>query len=102
LTDTVLPILTKFEQEINRKLLTPADRQRIVIEFDTSVILRADKAAEANYLKDMTYIGAITPNEVRRRMNLKPLENGNTAFVQVNMQPLDHAVILPPEKKNVE
>lgn len=98
LTDTVLPILTKFEQEINRKLLTPAERKNLVIEFDTSVILRADKTAEAAYLKDMTYIGAITPNEVRRRMNLKPLENGNTAFVQVNMQPLDHAVILPVDK----
>lgn len=95
LTDTVLPILTKFEQEINRKLLTPKERKTLVVEFDTSVILRADKTAEAAYLKDMTYIGAITPNEVRRRMNLAPLENGNTAFVQVNMQPLDHAVISP-------
>ena len=46
-------------------------------------------------MRDMTYIGAITPNEVRRRMNLSPLENGNTAFVQVNMQPLDVAVHPP-------
>lgn len=93
LTDTVLPVLTKFEQEINRKLLTAEERKTLVIEFDTSVILRTDKTAEAAYLKDMTYIGAITPNEVRRRMNLAPLTNGNTAFVQVNMQPLDHAVL---------
>lgn len=92
LTDTVLPVLTKFEQEINRKLLLPSQRNSLVVEFDTSVILRTDKSAEAAYLRDMTYIGAITPNEVRRRMNLSPIENGNTAFVQVNMQPIDHAV----------
>lgn len=92
LVDTVLPILTKFEQEFNRKIILPVERRKLVIEFDTSVMLRTDKTAEAAYMKDMTYIGAITPNEVRRRMNLSPLEDGNTAFVQVNMQPLSHAV----------
>lgn len=95
LVDSVLPILTKFEQEINRKVLLSAERRGLVVEFDTSVILRTDKTAEAAYMRDMTYIGAITPNEVRRRMNLSPLENGNTAFVQVNMQPLDVAVQPP-------
>ena len=100
LVDTVLPILTKFEQEINRKVILPRERRSLVVEFDTSVILRTDKAAEAAYMRDMTYIGAITPNEVRRRMNLAPLENGNTAFVQVNMQPLDHAVNAPIEIPN--
>jgi HK97 family phage portal protein len=100
LVDTVLPILTKFEQEINRKVILPRERRSLVVEFDTSVLLRTDKAAEAAYMRDMTYIGAITPNEVRRRMNLAPLENGNTAFVQVNMQPLDHAVNAPIETPN--
>lgn len=98
LVDSVLPIISKFEQEINRKVLLSYQRKELVIEFDTSVILRTDKTAEAAYMRDMTYIGAITPNEVRRRMNLSPLENGNTAFVQVNMQPLDLAVN-PPEPK---
>lgn len=95
LTDTVLTIITKFELELNRKLLLPSERKKLAIEFDTSVILRADKSAESAYLRDMMYIGAITPNEVRKRMNLAPLENGNKAFVQVNMQPLDFAVIPP-------
>jgi HK97 family phage portal protein len=98
LVDSVLPIISKFEQEINRKVLLSYQSKELVIEFDTSVILRTDKTAEAAYMRDMTYIGAITPNEVRRRMNLSPLENGNTAFVQVNMQPLDLAVN-PPEPK---
>lgn len=92
LTDTVLPIITNFEQEFTRKLILPNERSSMVIEFDTSVILRTNKEAEAAYLRDMTYIGAITPNEIRKHTNLPPLENGNTPFVQVNMQPLDFAV----------
>lgn len=92
LTDTVLPIITNFEQEFTRKLILPYERNSMVIEFDTSVILRTNKEAEAAYLRDMTYIGAITPNEIRKHTNLPPLENGNTPFVQVNMQPLDFAV----------
>lgn len=44
----------------------------------------------------MFYIGAITPNEVRRENNLSRLENGDKAFVQVNVQTLDFAVTPPP------
>lgn len=95
LTDTLLPLITKFELEFRRKLLLNAERTRYDIEFDTSVILRTNKEAEAAYWRDMTYIGAATPNEIRKLNNLPPLPNGNTAFVQVNMQPLDHAVQQP-------
>lgn len=98
LVDSVLPILTKFEQEINRKVLLPGESKRTVIEYDTSVILRTDKTAEAAYMRDMTYIGAVTPNEVRRRMNLSPLKDGDTAFVQVNMQPLTLAANPPKQE----
>ena len=96
LTDTLLPLITKFEQEFKRKLLVGDEMYKFDIEFDTSVILRTDKKAEATYLKDMMYIGSITPNEIRKLNNLPPLPNGHTAFVQVNMQPLDHAVQQPP------
>jgi len=43
----------------------------------------------------MFYIGAITPNEVRRENNLSRLDNGDRAFVQVNVQTLDAAVTKP-------
>lgn len=96
LTDTALSVITKIEQEINRKVFLPSERNSIVAEFSTSAILRTDKAAQAAYLKDMFYIGAITPNEVRRENNLSRLDNGDQAFVQVNVQTLDMAVVTPP------
>lgn len=97
LTDTLLPLITKFELEFRRKLLVGDEMKNYDIEFDTSVILRTDKKAESSYWRDMTYIGAATPNEVRKLNNLPPLTNGDVAFVQVNMQPLDHAVMKPTE-----
>lgn len=96
LTDTALSVITKIEQEINRKVFLPSERNSVVAEFSTSAILRTDKAAQAAYLKDMFYIGAITPNEVRRENNLSRLDNGDQAFVQVNVQTLDMAVVTPP------
>lgn len=92
LTDTALAVITKIELEINRKVFLPHERTNVVAEFDTSAILRTDKAAQAAYWKDMFYIGGATPNEVRRENNLSRMENGDKAFVPVNVQPLDNAV----------
>lgn len=96
LTDTALSVITKIEQEINRKVFLPSERNTYVAEFNTSAILRTDKAAQAAYWKDMFNIGAATPNEIRRENNLTRLDNGDRAFVQVNVQTLDRAVN-PPE-----
>ena len=92
LTDTVLAVITKIEQEINRKVFLPSERGKVMAEFDTSAILRTDKSAQAAYWKDMANVGAATPNEIRRENNLPPIENGDKAFVQVNVQTVDNAV----------
>ena len=91
LTDTALAVITKIEQEINRKVFLPSERGKIVAEFDTSAILRTDKSAQATYWKELFNIGAATPNEVRRENNLGRMDNGDKAFVQVNVQTLDNA-----------
>lgn len=98
LTDTALAVITKIEQELNRKVLLPSERGKVVIEFDTSAILRTDKSAQATYWKEMFNIGAATPNEVRRENNLCRIDGGDSAFVQVNVQTLERATTeLAPE-----
>lgn len=92
LTDTALAVITKIEQEINRKVFLLSEMKTLKAEFDTSAILRTDKAAQAAYWKDLSVVGAATPNEVRRENNLPRIENGDKAFVQVNVQTLDNAV----------
>lgn len=93
LTDTALAVITKIEQEINRKVLLRSERGRIIAEFDTSAILRTDKAAQAAYWKDMFYVGAASPNEIRRENNLSRVDNGDKVFVPVNTQTLDNALM---------
>lgn len=103
LTDTVLAVITKIELEINRKVFLPSERGRIIAEFDTSAILRADMTSEATYNREMSNAGAITPNEIRRKHGLSRLPDGDNAFIQVNMQTLSNAVkgnaIQEPDKK---
>jgi phage portal protein, HK97 family len=98
LTDTLLAVITKIELEFNRKIFLPSERNGFSAEFDTSAILRTDKAAQGEYNKNLFNIGALTPNEARRANNLPKIENGDKAFVQVNVQTLDNAM-LPSKKK---
>lgn len=96
LTDTLAPILEKIELELRRKVFLPRERKNIEVKFDISVILRADKAAQASYLNKLFQIGCITPNEVRKSVDMPPIDGGDTTFVQVNAQPLLNA-LLPKE-----
>lgn len=92
LTDTALPVITKIEQEINRKVFSRTERSMYKAEFNTSAILRADKAAQGAFWKDMANVGAATPNEIRREIGMSRIENGDEAFVQVNVMTLKNAV----------
>ncbi len=97
LTDTIAPFITSIEQEIQRKLFLPSERGKVTAEFDTTAFLRADKAAQATYIQTMFNIGALTPNEARRESNRARLDNGDSAFVQVNVQTLEKAVAPVPD-----
>ena len=92
LTDTLAPLLEKIELEFERKLYKPSERDSIDVRFDTSSLLRADKAALASYYNTLFNIGVISPNEIRRQLDLPAIENGDETFVQVNIQPLNKAI----------
>lgn len=95
LTDTALAVITKIELEINRKLFLRSERNKVKAEFNTAAILRTDKKAQGEYWKSMFNVGAATPNEIRREINLPRMDNGDNAFVQVNVQTLERAVTSP-------
>ena len=101
LTDTVLSVITKLELEFNRKIFLPSERATTIAEFDTSAMLRTDKAAQGEWVKSLFNIGALTPNEARKQNNLPRIENGDKAFVQVNVQTLDNAVKEVSDTNNV-
>ena len=95
LTDTALAVITKIELEINRKVFLPSERRQVKAEFNTAAILRTDKAAQAAYYKELSYVAGITPNETRRELGYSRVEYGDEPFIQVNMQTLKRAVTNP-------
>lgn len=102
LTDTLQPMLEKFEEEFERKLYKPSEKDSIDVRFDTSRLLRADKQSLANYYNTLFNIGVITPNEIRKELDLPAIENGDNTFVQVNIQTLNRATSENPVNSNDE
>ena len=100
LTDTLQPLLEKFECEFQRKLYKPSEKDNVVVRFSTAPLLRADKQSQANYYNTLFQMGVMTINEIRQELDLPHLENGNTSFVQVNVQTLKTATSDKPDNTN--
>ena len=92
LTDTLAPILQKFELEFERKLFSPEERNAIDVRFDTSGLVRLDVTAQSNYYKSLYNMGAVTPNEIRRETLRPPVPDGDNVFIQGAMTTMSNAV----------
>lgn len=90
LTDTLSPLLEKIELEFETKLFKP--EENVDVRFDVSQILRADKQSLSNYYSTMFNIGAININEIRREIDLPPVDGGDFNFVPVNLQTIKNAL----------
>ncbi len=89
LTDTLAPLLENIELEMKRKVFRPSERSYVEVKFDTSNLLRADKAAQATFMKTMYEMGGMTPNEARRMMDMPKVKNGDQPLVNNAMVPLE-------------
>lgn len=93
---TMLPIVTAYEQELNRKLLSAEQRrQGMRFKFDMDVILRADAATQAEVYQKAIRGGWLMPNEVRARYNVPPDKYGNMLLVSRDLTTLEFAVKNP-------
>ena len=102
LTDTLSPFLEKIELEFERKLYKPSEKESIDVRFDTSRLLRADKASLASYYNTLFNIGVVSPNEIRKEIDLPYIEGGDYHFVQVNMTTVQNAANLVTADKSVK
>lgn len=101
LTDTLTPILEKIELEFERKIYKPSERNNITVRFDTSSLLRADKASLANYYTQLFNIGVVSANEVRKALDLPAIKGGDFHFVQVNLMELNKAAQNVPTNNQI-
>lgn len=58
------------------------DGKRYGIELDTTALFRMDTATQHKVLQDDIKGGLLTPNEARMAINRKPLEGGDTIYLQ--------------------
>ena len=92
---TMLPIVTAYEQELNKKLLTAVQRrQGYHFKFDMDSILRADAATQAEVDYKAVRSGWKTVDEIRYSRNLPALPGGygRYALVSQDLATLEYTV----------
>ncbi|MCK9569984.1 phage portal protein [Candidatus Pacearchaeota archaeon] len=91
LTDTLMPWLVRWEEEIARKLF--ANDTEHFAEHLVTGLLRGDQTARSSFYTKQFSIGALSINEIREFENMNPIEGegGDKHFVPMNMTPAEFA-----------
>lgn len=91
--DVIQPWAIRFETEINRKCLTPAERKAgFTNEMLLDGLLRGDALTRATVQTKRVGMALLKPNEARRQENLPPDPDGDVLFIQSGFVPLSKAV----------
>lgn len=88
LTHTLSPLLRNIENELRRKLLSPARSRLYAFRFDPRSLHACDLAGMADYRAKLLQTG-YTINEVRRMEDMPPVKGGDTVMVSANLKSLD-------------
>jgi len=90
------PWLVRWEQAINRDLLTEKDRREgYFAEFMIDGLLRGDFATRMAGYALQIQNGIASPNEVRARENMNPRKDGDEYWKPTNMYPPDAGGTVP-------
>ena len=83
LNDALRPLLTKIEMEMETKLFKPEEGYDI--KFDVSELLRTDKKSQAEYFTKMFNLGVLSPNDIRKELDMDEIEGGDIHCAQINL-----------------
>jgi HK97 family phage portal protein len=81
---TISPWVTRWEQELNRKLIQKREKPKFVIRMNMDEMYRADMEARVKFYDGMIKLGVMSINEIRNRENMNPVDGGDMHFVQLN------------------
>lgn len=91
-TSTLLYILSSYEQELNRKLLTKEEVSAgLNFKFNVSALLRGDVQQQAEIIQKFVSSGVYSSNDARRWLDMPPVKDGDKYLVNGNMVPIDRA-----------
>lgn len=87
--ETMLPWLKRWEQEINRQLLTEEERPQLFAEFVPDAILRGDTVSRFKAYFTGRQGGWLSTNDVREKENMNPVDRGDDYLRPLNLVPVD-------------
>jgi HK97 family phage portal protein len=76
-----------WEQALNLSLMSSEARTRFYFEFNIDALLRGDFKTRTEGYALMIQWGLASPNEIRRLMNLPPVDGGDERITPLNMVP---------------
>jgi len=82
------PLLESLEQAIERRVLTPRQREQYVAEFSLDAILRGSLSDRLDAGAKAVQNGLMTRNEWRQLENMPPMDGGDYLTAQTNLAPL--------------
>lgn len=85
--DCIRPLAVRIEKSANRQLYLPQEKGKYFNEFLMDALLRGDQQARATFYRELYYLGALSPNDIREKENMNPIEDpaGDEYFTQQNM-----------------
>lgn len=88
--NTLTPIVTQYEKEFKRKLLTVADRrQGLYFKFNLNALLRGDMKTRGDFYFKGVRSMLFKPNEIRAWEDLPPEPGGDKLYVSGDLYPID-------------
>ena len=87
--DTMLFVLKQYEEEVNYKLLTDDQQDDgFYFKINEKVLLRTDSKTQMEIFAKSIQNGIYTPNEARRKLDMKADPDGDKLIVNGNFIPL--------------
>ena len=81
----ITPYCVRIEQEINRKLFTGPQAQKLYVKFNMNGLQRGVFKDRMDALVKAVQGGLMTPNEARALEDLSPIDGADELFLQQNM-----------------
>jgi len=89
------PMLEGLEQAIERRVLTPGQREKYTVEFSLDAILRGSFRDRLEAASTAVNNGLMTRNEYRQLENLPPKDGGDILTVQLALTNLENLSASP-------
>ncbi|WP_162474094.1 phage portal protein [endosymbiont 'TC1' of Trimyema compressum] len=87
--NTITPILTNIEEELNYKIFTKDELRKRFIRFNMKKKMRGNMAERIAYYTGLFQIGAITQNEIRALEDMNEVTGGDVPLILENYLPTE-------------